>query len=111
MHVRGTVIVPEEYLSAVLKLCMSRRGKLLSQDCLDESRLYLAFDFPLSEIIFDFNDKLKTASSGFARLASPYSDDIDVPSFRYYMLLQLLLFSFEFVETGWQPAEITKVNS
>ncbi|KAM3183048.1 hypothetical protein ACTXT7_011121 [Hymenolepis weldensis] len=84
MHVRGTVIVPEQYLSAVLKLCVSRRGKLLSQDCLDETLLYLAFDFPLSEIIFDFSDKLKAASSGFA--------------------------SFEFVETGWQPAEITKLS-
>lgn len=67
MHVRGTVILPEVYLSAVLKLCFSRRGKLLSQDCLDETRLHLAFDFPLSEIIFDFNDKLKNVSSGFAR--------------------------------------------
>lgn len=67
MHVRGTILVPESYLSAVLKLCLSRRGKLLSQECLDETRLHLAFDFPLSEIIFDFNDKLKTASSGFAR--------------------------------------------
>uniref|UniRef100_A0A0R3SPD1 Translation factor GUF1 homolog, mitochondrial n=1 Tax=Hymenolepis diminuta TaxID=6216 RepID=A0A0R3SPD1_HYMDI len=66
MHVRGTVVVPEQYLSAVLKLCVNRRGKLLSQDCLDGTRLYLAFDFPLSEIIFDFSDKLKAASSGFA---------------------------------------------
>ncbi|KAM7535260.1 hypothetical protein Aperf_G00000097046 [Anoplocephala perfoliata] len=84
MHVRGTVIVPEVYHSAVLKLCLSRRGKLLSQDCLDETLLQLSFDFPLSEIIFDFNDKLKNVSSGFA--------------------------SFEFFETGWQPAEITKLS-
>ncbi len=67
MHVRGSVIVPEPFLSAVLKLCLGRRGILLSQDCLDETRLHLAFDFPLSEIILDFNDQLKTVSSGFAR--------------------------------------------
>lgn len=70
MHVRGTIIVPEIHLSAVLKLCLGgRRGVLLSQDCLDETRIHLAFDFPLSEVILDFNDQLKTISSGFARYA------------------------------------------
>nr|VZI11791.1 unnamed protein product [Spirometra erinaceieuropaei] len=84
MHVQGSIIVPEPYLSATLKLCLSRRGKLLSQDCLDETLIHLSIDFPLSEVIVDFHDQLKTVSSGFA--------------------------SFEFAETGWQPAELTKLS-
>uniref|UniRef100_A0A0X3NHP2 Translation factor GUF1 homolog, mitochondrial n=3 Tax=Schistocephalus solidus TaxID=70667 RepID=A0A0X3NHP2_SCHSO len=84
MHVQGSIIVPEPYLSPTLKLCLSRRGKLLSQDCLDETLVHISMDFPLSEVIVDFHDQLKTVSSGFA--------------------------SFEFAETGWQPADLTKLS-
>ncbi|KAH9283996.1 hypothetical protein ECG_02840 [Echinococcus granulosus] len=60
----GAVIGLEACLNAVSKLC------LLSLHRLDETGLYLAFDFPFSETSFDFNDELKIASSCFARLAT-----------------------------------------
>ncbi|XP_014286074.1 translation factor GUF1 homolog, mitochondrial [Halyomorpha halys] len=64
--VKATIITPDTYLGGVLSLCMERRGQQESAVNIDNSRVLLKFSFPLSEIIVDFHDRLKSLSSGFA---------------------------------------------
>lgn len=64
--VQGTIITPSEYLPDITSICNERRGILQSSTEIDENRLLLSYILPLSEIIFDFHDKLKSLSSGYA---------------------------------------------
>ncbi|MDR0485002.1 MAG: translation elongation factor 4 [Alphaproteobacteria bacterium] len=63
--IKATLIVPEEYLGAILQLCSSRRGKQLSLSWLDK-RAILVYELPLNEVVFDFYDRLKSISKGYA---------------------------------------------
>jgi len=65
-YILAQIITKSEYLGAVVKLCLDRRGILKSQSFLTTDRVELAFDMPLSEIVFDFYDKLKSISRGYA---------------------------------------------
>jgi GTP-binding protein LepA len=62
------VITKSEYIGAIIKLCMDKRGVIKNQSYLTTDRVELSFDMPLSEIVFDFYDKLKTISRGYASL-------------------------------------------
>jgi len=62
------IIVPTEYVGNIMKLCQERRGIQKGLEYLDEKRVSLRYDMPLIEIIFDFYDKLKSVSRGYASL-------------------------------------------
>jgi GTP-binding protein LepA len=65
-YISAQIITKSEYLGAVVKLCLDRRGTLKNQTFLTTDRVELTFDMPLSEIVFDFYDKLKSISRGYA---------------------------------------------
>jgi len=65
-YIKGTVITRSEYVGSIIKLCLDKRGTLLNQIYLSTDRVELTFDLPLSEIVFDFYDKLKSISRGYA---------------------------------------------
>ncbi|MHA8111205.1 translation elongation factor 4 [Lactobacillaceae bacterium Melli_B4] len=67
-YVKATIMVPNDYVGAVMELCQKRRGKFETMDYLDDSRVNVVYHMPLSEIIFDFFDKLKSNTHGFASL-------------------------------------------
>jgi GTP-binding protein LepA len=64
--VKAQIIVPTLYLGAIMKLCMDRRGVYRNTTYLDPTRADITYEMPLSEIIFDFYDKLKSTSRGYA---------------------------------------------
>ena len=65
-YIRAQVITKTDYLGAVIKLCIDKRGTLVNQVFLGPERVEINFDLPLSEIVFDFYDKLKSISRGYA---------------------------------------------
>jgi GTP-binding protein LepA len=65
-YIYAQVISKSEYLGAILKLCIDKRGILKNQVYLTSDRVEVTFDMPLSEIVFDFYDKLKSISKGYA---------------------------------------------
>lgn len=64
--IKGTVISRAEYVGSIIKLCLDKRGTLLNQIYLATDRVELSFELPLGEIVFDFYDKLKSISKGYA---------------------------------------------
>ena len=65
-YIRAQIITKTDYLGAVIKLCIDKRGTLVNQVFLGPERVEINFDMPLSEIVFDFYDKLKSISRGYA---------------------------------------------
>ncbi|MCI1779050.1 MAG: translation elongation factor 4 [Bacteroidales bacterium] len=65
-YIRAQIISKSEFFGAIVKLCLDKRGTLISQHFLTTDRVELNFDMPLAEIIFDFYDKLKSISKGYA---------------------------------------------
>ena len=59
------IMIPSEYLGAVMSLAMEKRGECLKTDTLDQTRLVMSYMFPLNEILTDFNDKLKSVTKGY----------------------------------------------
>lgn len=66
--IKAQIITKADYIGAVIALCMDKRGEIKNQVYLTADRVELTFDLPLSEIVFDFFDKLKTISRGYASL-------------------------------------------
>ncbi len=66
--VRCNVIVPNEYIGAVMKLCQERRGIQKSQECLGPLRTMLTYDIPLAEVVYDLHDKIKSCTRGYGTL-------------------------------------------
>jgi len=64
--IKATIILPKEYLGAILKLCEDKRGVQLEFSYLDEQRVILRYELPLNEVATDFYDQLKSLSSGYA---------------------------------------------
>ena len=67
-YVRASIMVPDEFIGAVMELCQNKRGIYYSMDVIDEGRNTIVYDMPLSEIIYDFFDRLKSCSKGYASL-------------------------------------------
>jgi len=65
-YVRADIITPTEYIGPLMQLCQDRRGIYINQVYLDRTRVNLQYELPLAEIIFDFYDKLKSVSRGYA---------------------------------------------
>ncbi len=83
-YIRAQVISKAEYFGAIMKLCLDKRGVLLNQHFLTSDRVELTFKMPLSEIVFDFYDKLKSVSRGYA--------------------------SFDYHLTGYERADLVKLD-
>ncbi|QHT68912.1 elongation factor 4 [Rhodocytophaga rosea] len=66
--IKAQIISKSEYVGSIIALCMDKRGIIKNQIYLTSDRVELSFDLPLSEIVFDFFDKLKTISRGYASL-------------------------------------------
>jgi GTP-binding protein LepA len=71
-YVSVQIITLSEYIGNIMKLGMDRRGEYKNTDYIDTSRVIMHFDFPLAEIVFDFHDKLKSISKGYASMDYDY---------------------------------------
>ncbi|MBS9767309.1 MAG: translation elongation factor 4 [Flavobacteriaceae bacterium] len=65
-YIKASIITKADFVGAVMKLCIDKRGEITNQTYLTQERVELHFDMPLSEIVFDFYDRLKTVSKGYA---------------------------------------------
>ncbi|UXV33797.1 translation elongation factor 4 [Staphylococcus sp. IVB6181] len=65
-YVKATMMVPSDYVGAVMELCQSKRGQFINMDYLDDIRVNIIYDIPLSEVVFDFFDQLKSNTKGYA---------------------------------------------
>ena len=65
-YIKASIITKAEFVGAVIKLCMDKRGIMLNQSYLTTDRVEMIFELPLGEIVFDFYDKLKSISKGYA---------------------------------------------
>jgi len=83
-YIRAAIITPTTFLGNIMSLCMEKRGVQTNMTYLDEKRVELIFDMPLSEVLFDFYDRLKSTSRGYASL------DYDI--------------------TGYKPTELVKLD-
>ena len=82
--IRANIITASEFIGPVMKLCLDKRGTLVNQSYLTSERAELVFNLPLGEIVFDFYDKLKSISKGYA-------------SFDYHM-------------SGYKPAKLVRLD-
>ena len=67
-YVKATTIVPKDFVGTIMELSQDKRGEYQSMDYLDETRVSVVYHLPLSEIIYDYFDKLKSATKGYASL-------------------------------------------
>ncbi|GAA3173455.1 elongation factor 4 [Fructilactobacillus sanfranciscensis] len=82
-YVKASLMVPNDYVGAVMKLCQSRRGDFVTMEYLDDTRVNVIYEMPLSEIIFNFFDRLKSSTHGYASL------DYDVDGYRQSDLVKV----------------------
>ena len=83
-YIHAQIITKADFIGPVIKLCMDKRGQLKNQTYLTTDRIEITFDLPLGEVVFDFYDKLKSISKGYA-------------SFDYYI-------------NGYQPSKLVKLE-
>ena len=83
-YIMAQIITKTEFLGNVIKLCIDKRGTLINQNFITQDRVEINFDMPLSEIVFDFYDKLKSISRGYA--------------------------SFDYHQTGYKPSRLAKLD-
>lgn len=72
-YVRAEIMVPKEYVGAIMDLCQKKRGEYIDMQVLDDVRMNLVYEMPLSEIIFDFFDKMKSSTKGYASFDYSFS--------------------------------------
>lgn len=83
-YIRASIITQSTYIGPIMTLCLDKRGELIKQEYVSGNRMELTFDMPLGEIVFDFYDKLKSISKGYA-------------SFDYHM-------------NGYKPSKLVKLD-
>ncbi len=83
-YIDAQIISKSEYVGSIMKLCIDKRGTLKNQVYLTSDRVEITFDLPLSEIVFDFYDKLKSISKGYA--------------------------SFDYHQTDYRPAQLVRLD-
>ena len=65
-YIKTNIFVPSEYIGAIMELCQNKRGNYVSMEYLDQTRVNIHYEIPLSEIVHDFFDKLKSTTKGYA---------------------------------------------
>jgi len=83
-YIKAQIITRSDYIGSIMKLCLDKRGELRNQVYLTTDRVELTMEMPLGEIVFDFYDKLKSISKGYA--------------------------SFDYHITGYKPAKLVKLD-
>ncbi|MCL2481471.1 MAG: translation elongation factor 4 [Spirochaetaceae bacterium] len=82
-YINAAIITPTEYLGSIMTLCMNKRGVQISMNYLDQKRVEIIYDMPLAEVLFEFYDKLKSVSRGYA------SFDYNVKGYKLTELVKL----------------------
>lgn len=82
-YIRADIMTPTEYLGNVMSICLEKRGVQTSMNYLDERRVEIVYEMPLAEVLFDFYDKLKSVSRGYA------SFDYEIIDYRPSVLVKL----------------------
>ena len=101
--IRAQIISKADYIGPIMKLCLDKRGTLLNQVYIAANRVELTFDLPLGEIVFDFYDKLKSISKGYA------SFDYHISNYKPAQLVKLdILLNGESVDA---LSSLTHVNN
>ena len=80
--IKSTIITPDEYLGSIIKICQDKRG-IQTNLSYSGNRAVISYDLPLNEVVFDFNDRLKSVSSGYA------SFDYEISSYKEGDLVKL----------------------
>ena len=83
-YIKAQIITPTEYIGSIMTLCLGKRGTLIKQHYLTGNRIELNYEMPLSEIVFDFYDKLKSITKGYA--------------------------SFDYFQIGYRQANLVKLD-
>ncbi len=83
-YIYTNIIVPSEYIGAIMELCQNKRGIYQSMEYIDETRVNIHYEIPLSEIVYDFFDKLKSTTKGYA--------------------------SFDYEIIGYRPSKLVKMD-
>jgi len=65
-YVKAAIIVPNDYVGAIMELCQAKRGEFINMEYLDTNRVTISYHVPLSEIVYDFFDQLKSSTKGYA---------------------------------------------
>lgn len=82
-YVEASIMVPNEYVGPIMELCQNKRGSFVGMDYIEETRVCIRYDIPLSEIVYDFFDRLKSSTKGYASL------DYNISSYRESKLVKL----------------------
>lgn len=83
-YIRASIITRTDYIGQIMSLCLGKRGELIKQDYISGNRMELIYDLPLGEIVFDFYDRLKSISKGYA--------------------------SFDYHTNGYRPSKLVKLD-
>lgn len=83
-YIRTNILAPTDYIGPIMELCQARRGSYISMDYMSTTRVAIHYDIPLSEIVYDFFDKLKSSTKGYA--------------------------SFDYDLIGYKPSELVKMD-
>ena len=82
-YIMTNILVPSTYIGAIMELCQNKRGNYINMEYLDQTRVNIHYEIPLSEIVYDFFDKLKGATKGYA------SFDYDLVGYRESDLVKM----------------------
>lgn len=83
-YVKASIMVPNDYVGAIMELCQNKRGIFIDMQYLDETRVTITYEIPLSEIVYDFFDQLKSSTKGYA--------------------------SFDYELIGYKPSKLVKMD-
>lgn len=83
-YIRTNIFTPSEYIGPIMELCQEKRGNYISMDYIDPTRVNIHYELPLSEIVYDFFDKLKSYTKGYA--------------------------SFDYEIIGYKPSDLVKMD-
>ena len=73
-YVRTSIMTPEEYVGAIMEICQNKRGIFMNMQYIDDKRVNITYEMPLSEIVYDFFDKLKSQTRGYASFDYEFSE-------------------------------------
>ena len=82
-YIKANIFVPSEYIGSVMELCQNKRGNYIGMDYINETRVNIHYELPLSEIVYDFFDKLKSYTKGYA------SFDYEITGYKASNLLKM----------------------
>ena len=83
-YIRTNIFVPSNYIGPIMELCQDKRGNYISMEYIDQTRVNIHYEIPLSEIVYDFFDKLKSTTKGYA--------------------------SFDYELVGYKPSDLVKMD-